>query len=507
MSRIHRASSLEARCGWRWARVAFVATACAALAAPAAPLFAQGKSWHVSPAGSDANAGSATQPFRTVQKGVQAARRGDTVLVHAGTYDGVVEISRASGAPGNPITLRGAGDGPSILTARHPPESCSRTDPAKNRTLLVVDGTDHWTVRDLVIQGGVFISGTEIHTLDANLRNRTLPGRGGYDPVAAQGTLERMGSDGADHVELLDNVISGRGILIAAARHGRIEGNEIRDIECGTGGGIWLKRYSDGWEIRDNHVYDVAGSAEHYMSEGIRHGSSSMYNTVEDNLVEDLSGRGRGITTDVNSGWNVIRRNVVRRTEQGYSEQVGSWGNQWIENVSEDNRRFGFAVYNQGTGVASPNDDIPAFLEFRCNRSVGDPVAFNSGGIQRSSFAGNDFPVVQLGDFVREYWERAGNTWEGARIAPEATPPSRFEEVCAGAGRRIWGDGNRDGLVDVTDVTDVLYTVTGLPLSPFDVELADVDADGSITTRDAQLLLGFLAGRSGAQRPIGQPAP
>lgn len=29
-------------------------------------------------------------------------------------------------------------------------------------------------------------------------------------------------------------------------------------------------------------------------------------------------------------------------TEPAYSEQFGGWGNQWLENVSENNRKFGF---------------------------------------------------------------------------------------------------------------------------------------------------------------------
>ena len=48
----------------------------------------------------------------TVSRAVEALRPGDTLLIHEGTYTGVLNI-RQSGRPGLPITIRAAGDGPS----------------------------------------------------------------------------------------------------------------------------------------------------------------------------------------------------------------------------------------------------------------------------------------------------------------------------------------------------------------------------------------------------------
>ena len=44
------------------------------------------KEYHVSPQGSDADAGTLTQPFRTINRAAQLALPGDTVTVHEGVY-------------------------------------------------------------------------------------------------------------------------------------------------------------------------------------------------------------------------------------------------------------------------------------------------------------------------------------------------------------------------------------------------------------------------------------
>ena len=42
--------------------------------------------YHVSEHGSDRAAGTAEAPFRTINRAAEAARAGDTVKVHNGTY-------------------------------------------------------------------------------------------------------------------------------------------------------------------------------------------------------------------------------------------------------------------------------------------------------------------------------------------------------------------------------------------------------------------------------------
>jgi len=57
------------------------------------------------PAAADANPGAEQSPFKTVQRAVNEAKPGDTILVMAGKYDERVRV-KTSGTEGQPITLR-----------------------------------------------------------------------------------------------------------------------------------------------------------------------------------------------------------------------------------------------------------------------------------------------------------------------------------------------------------------------------------------------------------------
>ena len=59
--------------------------------------------------GSDANAGTAAKPFKTIQKAIDTAAAGDTITVHGGTYavSKNLQVTK-SGKAGSPITLAAA---------------------------------------------------------------------------------------------------------------------------------------------------------------------------------------------------------------------------------------------------------------------------------------------------------------------------------------------------------------------------------------------------------------
>ncbi|MFM2089741.1 MAG: hypothetical protein RLZZ127_230 [Planctomycetota bacterium] len=85
------------------------------LIALAALLPAAAAEFHVSVSGDDASPGSATAPFRTIQRGVDAAQPGDTVTVRAGTYREAVTFPR-SGTAAARITVRAA-DGAAVTVS------------------------------------------------------------------------------------------------------------------------------------------------------------------------------------------------------------------------------------------------------------------------------------------------------------------------------------------------------------------------------------------------------
>jgi len=93
---------------------AFHVLLCVVLLAPVV----SGREFHVSVSGSDENAGSAAQPFRTISKAAQVAQPGDVVTVHEGTYRERVTPARGGtsdaerivyqAAPGEKVVVKGS---------------------------------------------------------------------------------------------------------------------------------------------------------------------------------------------------------------------------------------------------------------------------------------------------------------------------------------------------------------------------------------------------------------
>lgn len=90
------------------------------------------------------------------------------------------------------------------------------------------------------------------------------------------------------------------------------------------------------------------------MHEGIRLGSGSDYNEVSENYVHDIPGDGRGINTDVDSSWNWLHHNVVRRVAIGYNDQMSGWGNRWEYNLATDYRQWGLSIRMKDSSLTSP---------------------------------------------------------------------------------------------------------------------------------------------------------
>ena len=74
-----------------------------------------GPIYYVATTGSDANNGSATTPWRTIQHAVNAVPAGGTVQVHAGVYNETVTITRSGNATAGFITIESAPGETAIL--------------------------------------------------------------------------------------------------------------------------------------------------------------------------------------------------------------------------------------------------------------------------------------------------------------------------------------------------------------------------------------------------------
>ncbi|CCH78163.1 exported hypothetical protein [Nostocoides japonicum T1-X7] len=382
-----------------------------------------------------------------LQHAVAGARPGDTIVLHKGTYDGQIIISR-SGTATAPITLKPFGDGPVTLTATFDTASCDASQPNVHRTIYMPDGVDYWTIEGLNIHNGIWVSGRGFSAAAAWIKDqakhaknwktrRSLPGRGTDDPVAARGIYSALSSvlgtplDPAEGVEILDNTVTGRGIHVALGRDGEITGNTVTDIDCGIGPGIWVNTYSDFWTVSHNVVARVAASTyRHYMQEGIRFGSASSYNTVEDNHVSDLPGDGRGITTDIDASWNLFTRNTVENTAIALNDQQSGWGNEWSYNRMSSIRGASMVFRGADANLRAPSYNSSSNLTLvKCNVAAkGGTLVI--GAMISSAFVDNTFTRVSLGKYVPSYWKKFGNTWNGSSSVPPARPKPPSKGSC-----------------------------------------------------------------------------
>jgi hypothetical protein len=90
----------------KWVGLAFIFLSAALFLFNAPTLFATGNSFYVASNGNDSNPGTIDQPFRTAQRGVNAASCGDTVYLRAGTYDGGVGPNQRCTSWNNALTVR-----------------------------------------------------------------------------------------------------------------------------------------------------------------------------------------------------------------------------------------------------------------------------------------------------------------------------------------------------------------------------------------------------------------
>jgi hypothetical protein len=113
-----------------------------------------GETFHVSPEGNDADAGTLERPWRTIQKALDSLEPGQRVLVHGGIYEEDLVVARA-GTPEAPITIA-AQSGESVVL--HAASTEGDTYP-----VLFTDGAAYVRLRGFVIEGASGISSTNVY--------------------------------------------------------------------------------------------------------------------------------------------------------------------------------------------------------------------------------------------------------------------------------------------------------------------------------------------------------
>ena len=148
---------------------------------------AHAATWYVSPTGNDAAPGSSAQPFRTVQRGLDALAAGDVLEVRAGTYSGYFRLE-TTGTANAWITVRAAAGAAVILDGQGADDSV---------VLTLAGGVSYARVEGLVIRNargyGLLLAGNntniELRRIEAT-SNET--GLRVTDPGIPGGTVDRL---------------------------------------------------------------------------------------------------------------------------------------------------------------------------------------------------------------------------------------------------------------------------------------------------------------------------
>ncbi|MHC4401134.1 MAG: right-handed parallel beta-helix repeat-containing protein [Planctomycetota bacterium] len=178
------------------------------LAAVSCPTDSSAAEHWVSPQGSDDAPGSRQRPFRSIRRGVEAARPGDTVFVRAGRYEENVSVpSEKSGAPGQWLTISAA--------------------PGDERKAIV--GTETPRVDAYGSQSSAFsLSEVEYVRL-----------RGFYCVAPYRGRGSGIGAGKSRHFEILDCVVTGGGQGGIDANHCDYVTVDGVEAFCNGGGSGW----------------------------------------------------------------------------------------------------------------------------------------------------------------------------------------------------------------------------------------------------------------------------
>jgi Right handed beta helix region/Protein of unknown function (DUF1565) len=250
---------------------------------------------YVAPNGSDAGPGTAEQPWRTLDRALEAVGPGDTVVLRAGTYGarGTTHVMDAAGAAGAPITWRGHPADPMPAILGH----------------FKVTGS-HQRFGHLLFDGPT----------------------GGVKPLTPDnpdGEQVQVAVSGADGVQIL--------------------GCEIRD--SGWHAGVYLDGAADA-VIAGNHIHDngdFGDPSQSNQSHGIYWHSGS--GVIANNLIEHNVARGVQLYQEPH-GVTIAYNTIVRNGKSGIQFAEDTRDSLAVNNVVAFNGEFGI----RGADLAGPGN-------------------------------------------------------------------------------------------------------------------------------------------------------
>ena len=199
--------------------------------------------WYVAPSGSDSNPGTATQPFRTIQRAANVVNPGDTVIVEDGTYTGVGTGTSCASSTSRPV----------VCLTRGGSSTAWVTFKARNRGKAIVDGQQNTSThgfRFLSAANYVRIEGFQIHGMGSatNGASGIVIYSGGHDVVIKNNEIHSIGRLCTDHQYGMN------AIFVQNARV-TIDGNRIHKIGRFSSGEQGCNPSTTNYQNHDHGIY------------------------------------------------------------------------------------------------------------------------------------------------------------------------------------------------------------------------------------------------------------
>ncbi len=274
--------------------------------------------YYVATNGSDGNPGTSSQPFRTVQTGVNAAVAGDTIIVQNGFY-APPSSAGCSGGSGYAVAINKAGTSSAPITLRAATKWGATLDATNcHSSIYLYSGAAYWIIQDFVIANGswggissnsgagyITIKGNEIRGVGQRYETSAYGIFGVYtnadshDFVFDGNVIHDIGRTGGanlfnDHglyvhsrnTTIVNNIfyrpISGWPIQTASGFGGVIENNTFHGPHPTREGQIMLWDPNYSVTVRNNIFYNPRSQAVTSYAFSLYSGSSC---AVQDNIV------------------------------------------------------------------------------------------------------------------------------------------------------------------------------------------------------------------------------
>ncbi|MEM9459353.1 MAG: NosD domain-containing protein [Myxococcota bacterium] len=323
-----------------------------------------GTIWHVAPEGNDAGAGTAEEPFATLQRGLEAAMPGDGIELADGEYaQGGVSVR--AGEPDAKICIYGSDR--AVLRGM--------TD-----TVLVI-AHDHYVVHGLTIDGLHGDPGRVEGYADQLLG---VEGPDTSSTVRGVQLLELTLRNAADECVRLRNGAQDSEIAGCTISDCGLRDFVFGDLEFKNGEGIFIGTPEDVW----------AGSGVPDRCDG---------NWIHDN---EINTRGNEcVDVQEGSAGNIIEGNECRGQRDSFSGGISIRGN---GNVVRDNTVEGCS----GAGVRLGGDPVGNDEYGVDNDVTGNTLVDNAAGgvkiqkIPQGSICGNELESNGLGPSVGDYGDQ-----------------------------------------------------------------------------------------------------